>query len=221
MGRTPGGSRLAGMSQRGQIIDQVTQHEQIDEVAEAVVRAADRPFAHRVQLLRDLEAQRQASDYLRAREPEVLQADRIDVLGLVGAVLGPGDLETNGGPRPRLVRQTHVQARRVRAVLGRGAATKGELAVRRGERCVQRVEQLVGFASEDDVDVLGGASCGPHAKLNRHATFEQEARTRRSGRCAFQRTEQRHGRDPSPHAISGDTVYMQGFSVVGETAPKR
>jgi hypothetical protein len=91
-------------------------------------------------------------------------------------------------------------------MLGRGAATKGELAVRRGERCVERVEQLVGFASEDDVDVLGGASFGPHAKLNRHAALEQEARARRGGRCAFQRTEQRHGRNPSPHAIGGDTV---------------
>jgi hypothetical protein len=47
------------------VIDQITQHEQINEVAEAVVGAADRPLAPRVQPLRALEAQRQASDHLR------------------------------------------------------------------------------------------------------------------------------------------------------------
>jgi hypothetical protein len=91
-------------------------------------------------------------------------------------------------------------------MLGRGAATKSELAVRRGERCVKRVEQLVGFASDVDIDVLGGASCGPHATLNRYAALEQEARARMGGRCALQRIEQRHDRYPSPHAIGGYTV---------------
>ncbi len=93
MSRTRGERRLARASQRGQIIDQVTQHEQIDEVTEAIVAAANRSLAHRVQLLGDLETQRQTSDHPRTREPEVLQADRIDVLGLIGAVLRPGDLE--------------------------------------------------------------------------------------------------------------------------------
>jgi hypothetical protein len=64
----------------------------------------------------------------------------------------------------------------MRAVLGRCAATKREVAVPLGEGGVERVEQLAGFAAEDDVDVLGGARFRAHAKLDRHAALEQEQR---------------------------------------------
>jgi hypothetical protein len=67
----------------------------VDEVAEAVVGTVGGSLADSVQLLGDLEAQRQAGDQLRAIELEVLQTDRLDVLGLVGAVLGSGDLEAD------------------------------------------------------------------------------------------------------------------------------
>jgi hypothetical protein len=45
VGRAEGEGRLAGASQRGKVVDQVAQHEQIDEVAEAVVRAVGGPLA--------------------------------------------------------------------------------------------------------------------------------------------------------------------------------
>lgn len=143
---------------------------------------------------------------MRACELEVLQADRLDVLGLVGAVLGPGDLEAHGGPPPRLVCQAHVEARGVRAVLGRRAATKGEVAVRLGEGGVERVEQVAGFASENDIDVLRRARSRAHAQLDRHAALEQEQRLCIVGRCTLQGTEQGHRRDPAPHAIGGDAA---------------
>jgi hypothetical protein len=63
VGRAGGEGRLAGASQRGKIVDQVAQHEQIDEVAETVVGAVGGPLADGVQLLSDLKAQRQAGVY--------------------------------------------------------------------------------------------------------------------------------------------------------------
>jgi hypothetical protein len=86
--RATGERRLAGEAQRGQIVDQVAQHEQVDEVAEAIVDAIDGTLADGMELLGDLEAQWQAGDRARAGELEVLQADRIDVLGLVGVDFG-------------------------------------------------------------------------------------------------------------------------------------
>jgi hypothetical protein len=91
-------------------------------------------------------------------------------------------------------------------VLGRRAATKGEVAVGLGERVIERVEQFGGFAAEDDVDVLGRARSRTHAKLDRHAALEQEQRRRLVGRGAFRRAEQRHRGDPAPHAIGGDAA---------------
>jgi len=72
--RAGGEGRLASASQRRKIVDQVAQHEQIDEVAEAVVASVGGPLADGVQLLGDLKAQWQAGDRLRACELEVLQA---------------------------------------------------------------------------------------------------------------------------------------------------
>ena len=68
MRRAVGEGRLAREAQRGQIVDEITQDEQVDEVPEAVVNAIDGSLADGVELLGDLEAQREAGDRARGRK---------------------------------------------------------------------------------------------------------------------------------------------------------
>jgi hypothetical protein len=91
-------------------------------------------------------------------------------------------------------------------VLGRRAASEGEVAVGLGEGGVERVEQLAGFAAEDDVDVLGCARSRAHAQLDRDADLEQKERLGLARRSPFQCAEHGHRRDPAPHAIGGDAA---------------
>jgi hypothetical protein len=92
----------------------------------------------------------------------------------------------------------------VGTVVGRLAAAKREVAVRLGERLVERVDQLAGPAAKDDVDVLSGASAQAQPQLDRDATLQQKARQAAVCLDAVQRAEQRHRRDPAPHAVGGD-----------------
>lgn len=118
--------RGAGVAERGEIVDEIAQEEQVNEIAEAAVLAVCGSFGDGVDLLGDLKPQRQARDLPRPGQKEVLEFDRGHELDLAVADIGTGDLEADGRPGPGLVLESHVEPGRVRSASNRSPRWKAK-----------------------------------------------------------------------------------------------